>query len=142
MSLLHTNKNYVRWTIIFYQKLPAPHSPCYHLPWVGIRLISQRLVLVTITTAHQPARGRPCGRGLALTIVSSLCLINSESLHGFCHFHLNCKSHCWWLLFHLHSFPPCPRATNFFIDSCPSGTICTTAKFTILAKEGQHIPIQ
>lgn len=34
-----------------------------------------------------------CGRGLDLVIVSSLCLISSESLHGFCHFHLNCSSH-------------------------------------------------
>lgn len=62
-------------------------------------------------------------------IVSSLCLINSESLQGFCHFHLNCNSHWWWLLFHLHSFPPCPTAANFFIDSCPIGTICMRGKF-------------
>lgn len=42
-------------------------------------------------------------------LVSSLCLIHSESFHGFCHFHLNWSSHWWWLLFHFHSFPPlCP----------------------------------
>lgn len=65
-----------------------------------------------------------CSRGLALMSVSSLCLIHSESFHGFCHFHLNCNSHWWWLLFHLHSFPDCPRTANFFIDNCPMGTIC------------------
>jgi hypothetical protein len=32
---------------------------------------------------------RACERGLDLMIVSSLCLIHSESFHGFCHFHLN-----------------------------------------------------
>lgn len=32
---------------------------------------------------------RTCGRGLDFMIVSSLCLIHSESFHGFCHFHLN-----------------------------------------------------
>lgn len=83
------------------------------------------------TKYHIPA-GSACGRGLDLIIVSSLCLIHSESLHGFCHFHLNCNSHWWWLLFHLHSFPACPTVANFFIDKCPIGTICINS--TLLRK--------
>ena len=73
--------------------------------------------------SHHPTRA--CVRGLDLMIVSSLCLIHSESLHGFCHFHLNCTSHWWWLLFHLQSLPACPTAASFFIDNCPIGTICS-----------------
>lgn len=38
-------------------------------------------------------RGIAGERGFDLIIVSSLCRIHSESLHGFCHFHLNCSSH-------------------------------------------------
>ena len=76
-------------------------------------------------------RGKGCERGFVLMIVSSLCPIHSESLHGFCHFHLNCSSHWWWLLFHLHNFPEaCPTIVSFFIDSCPMGTICINSKFT------------
>lgn len=69
-----------------------------------------------------------CTRGFVLMIVSSLCLIHSESLQGFCHFHLNWTSHWWWLLFHLHSFPDCPIIANFFVGKCPMGTICTNRK--------------
>lgn len=67
---------------------------------------------------------RACWRGLDLMIVSSLCLIHSESFQGFCHFHLNWSSHWWWLLFHLHSLPVWPTVASFFIDKCPTGTIC------------------
>lgn len=81
-------------------------------------------------------------RGLDLVSVSSLCLIRSESRHGFCHFHLNCNSHWWWLLFHLHSFPDCPpRTANFFIDNCPMGTICKITKFHLLDEERRRIQI-
>lgn len=74
---------------------------------------------------------KACERGLDLMIVSSLCRIHSESLHGFCHFHLNCSSHWWWLLFHLHNLPEaCPTIASFFIDSCPMGIICINSKFT------------
>ena len=38
-------------------------------------------------------RDKACERGFVLMIVSSLCRIHSESLHGFCHFHLNCSNH-------------------------------------------------
>jgi len=76
-------------------------------------------------------RGKTCERGFVLMIVSSLCRIHSESLHGFCHFHLNCSSHWWWLLFHLHNFPEaCPTIASFFIDRCPMGIIYINSKFT------------
>lgn len=91
------------------------------------------------TTSHFE---RACSRGLDLMSVSSLCLIHSDSLHGFCHFHLNCTSHWWWLLFHLHSFPDCPTTANFFIDNCPMGTICTHSKPTFLVLDKMGINIQ
>lgn len=90
-----------------------------------------------VTLEDHIIRGRDYGRGrgLAFIIVSSLCLIHSESLHGFCHFHLNCTSHWWWLLFHLQSFPACPMTANFFIDNCPIGTICIKGNPYFLAKQ-------
>lgn len=89
--------------------------------------------------SHHPTRA--CGRGLDFMIVSSLCLIHSESLHGFCHFHLNCTSHWWWLLFHLQSLPACPTAASFFIDNCPIGTICSHNHLYLIKKEGSKLTI-
>lgn len=87
-----------------------------------------------VTAEDHITPDRACRRGLALIIVSSLCLIHSESLHGFCHFHLNCTNHWWWLLFHLHSFPACPPITaSFFAGTCPMGTICSTIKSHFLS---------
>ena len=74
---------------------------------------------------------------VALVSVSSLWRIHSDNLHGFCHFHLNCSSHWWWLLFHLQSFPPCAMTASFFpIDKCPIGTIwwCQKLKTFFLTK--------
>lgn len=71
------------------------------------------------------------GRGLPLAIISSLRLIDSESLHGFCHLHLNCKIHWWWLLFHLHSFPPCPTTASFFVDNW---SVCTWSNNLLIRK--------
>jgi hypothetical protein len=72
---------------------------------------------------HHTTLIKACARGLDLMIVSSLCLINSESFQGFCHFHLNCSNHWWWLLFHLQSFPACPIDASLFIDNSPMGII-------------------
>ena len=82
----------------------------FPVPCVGVTCRSQRLIswkykLVTwCITLHL---SEPVDGAFALMIVSSLCLTHSESLYGFCHFHLNCNSHCWRLLFHFHSFPAC-----------------------------------
>lgn len=70
-------------------------------------------------------------------IVSSLCLIHSESFQGFCHFHLNWSSHWWWLLFHLQSLPLCPSVANFFVDNCPTGTICIDIHLYFLDQAGR-----
>ena len=111
---------------------------CVRIILIGQRWVSGKNNLVT--TWHHTLRGRAaCGRAFALVTITSLCLINSDSLHGFCHFHLNCKSHWWWLLFHLHNFPPCPTTANFLIDNCPSGTIYINNKTHFLSQATTQI---
>lgn len=66
--------------------------PCAYDNSGGSKNIETATVLVMKIKYHMMC-GKACERGLALIIVSSLCRINSESFHGFCHFHLNCNSH-------------------------------------------------
>lgn len=77
---------------------------------------------------------RSCwGRGLARMIASSQCLMYSDNRHGFCHFHLNCNSHWWWLLFHFQSLHACPANVSFLAaDNCLTGTICSQTNVELL----------
>lgn len=141
-EVLTEDKFKKEWSPLIYLHLVLCYFQCHVSRIIlVVRKIPSHMNRADPKTDHL-IRGKACERGFVLMIVSSLCRIHSESLHGFCHFHLNCSSHWWWLLFHLHNFPEaCPTIASFFIDRCPMGIIYINSNFTTVPNKSRK-PIQ